>query len=616
VATVELDPQNADRVTVVSTYTELHLVEQIPGVRHDRKRSIHTAPKTWSTWMALQGIFTEWPLAIGPQYQGWLQFDFQHRVQPCLALRSSTNVLQDPNTPWDDKLFAFQRAGAAFMALAKQALLADEMGAGKTVTTISAVRRLHAYGADVFPVLCIVPNSTKRPWKREWDKWFPGLSVSVVGGGAQERAKALRPGFDVYVINWEAVQLHSRVAGHGNIRLVKCAQCDKNAGDPNLKISRCQTHEKELNHLDFHTVIIDEAHFMKNPEAIRTRAVWAVLRAKSVEYCYALTGTAIADTPDDLWPIMHGLRPLEYPTVDSYRSRYCLQSWDWEGNLVIVGINPNTRAEFFGFFDTRFRRMPKALVLPYLPPMMYEERDCPMSPKQAKAYKDMEKLLMADLDGEVLIAHGNLPKNTRLLQFASATCEYDPVTDEVTMTMPSPKITELLRVIEEAASPLVVCAESRKLLELASRELEKLKISHEMLVGGMTDDQRDAVIMNFDSGRSRILMFTKKTGGTGLNMTAADKMVRLDRSWSMLVEYQVMNRIHRIGSEKHKSITVIDLVAPGTKEERQFEVLGAKMARLEEINRDKMTLAAAGRHAEVQILEREEHAIVNSTLLA
>jgi SNF2 family DNA or RNA helicase len=627
VVTVEIDAQDSDRVVLQSGLVDLYLIEQLPGVRHDKKRSgnglnVHTAPCTWATWMALQGVFYDQLPQMGPQLSAWLNREWTERVEPCLSLRGTTDVFRDPATPWDDQLFGFQRAGAAFLGLAKTALLGDEMGAGKTVTLIATVRRLAAYGIDVFPVCCIVPNSTKRPWKRHWEKWFPGVKVSVVGGSAAERRKALEVEADIYVIHWEAVRLHSRLSPYGSIRLKTCTDCDRKKGDPNLKTARCETHVKELNRIPFRTVIADEAHLMANPESKQTRAVWSVMHGKQVEYRYASTGTPIGNHPGNLWPIMHGLHPGEYPTNESFRVRYCLITWSFSGEMVVAGINPNTRTEFFGFFDSRFRRMPKALVLPQLPPMLFEARDCPMTKAQTTAYKQMEKHLMAEVNegSELIVAKNNLAKNTRLLQFASATCElvFDGPEDKighVVMREPSPKIDEMLRVIEEAASPVVICAESRKLIDLASSRLDKEKILHHSLVGGLTDDVRDAMLTDFQQGRVPILLFTMKAGGTGLNMTAADKLIRMDRSWSMLINYQTINRFHRIGSEIHQACTVIDLVAPGTKEERQFTVLGQKMARLEEITRDKLTMRQAGQWAQVAALEQEEQNILNSTLL-
>lgn len=617
---VDLDPQNDERVVITARYMDLHLVEQVPGVLHDRKRSangtmVHTAPRTWATWMALQGVFYDRLPTLGPGYTEWLNRDWEERVQPCLNLRSATNVLSDPRTPWDKQLYPFQRAGVAFLSLAGQAILADDLGTGKTVTFINTLRRLDAYGIEVFPVLCVVPNSTKGQWRNEWERWFPGVRVSVVGGSATDRRRALTTEADVYVIHWEAVQLHSRLRGHGDIRLRKCAQCDKKAGDPKLKESRCETHKKELNQIEFRSVVADEAHLMKNPEAKRTRAIWAVMNGKHVRFRYAMTGTPIGDNPGDLWPIVHALVPSEYPTITSYRNRYCLQTWNWSGELIVVGINPNTRTEFFGFFDARFRRMPKELVLPFLPPVVYEARQAPMAPKQATAFKQMKKHLMAELEpGQVLTAPNNLAKNIRLLQFASATCVLEG--SEVRMTKPAPKLDIMLEVIQEAGNnSIVVCAESRKLIELASSYLDEKDIPHQLLVGGMTDDMRNAALHDLNSGRIKVLLFTMKAGGVGLNMTRANYMLRLERSWSMLINVQTLGRINRIGSEQHDSITVIDTVVPGTDEEKQFEVLGERMARLEEINRDKVILRQAGRLAEAAALEREEYALVNSWLL-
>lgn len=613
-AHLELHPDDPDRVIVTITDREVYLVEQLPGLLHARPGAPRTAPKTRATWLAAQALFQA-NLQVGSSYATWLKHDYETRVGPCLAIRYATDLQSDPATPWDARLRPFQKAGVAFLATAGCAVLGDEMGTGKTVQSISALRRLHEYGHHVFPVLCVVPNSTKGQWEEHWKHWFPGAQVQIVGGTPTQRRKALEESADVFVINWEAVRLHSRLAPYGNIRLAKCAE--HRGGDPNLAVSRCEVHEKELNRIKFRSVIVDEAHKMKDPHSKQTRAVWAVQFGESVRFRYSLTGTPIADHPGDLWPIMHGIAPLEYPTSTSFEQRYCLHTWDWSsGGLTVVGINPTTRDEFFGFFDPRFRRMPKALVLPYLPPVVKVRRDAPMGTKQAKAYETMRKKMMAEIgnpdgDDRILTAKSQLAKTMRLTQFANATVEFDEE-NNVTLTKPSPKVEVLLEVLEEASGQVIVCAESRKLIMLAAKRLEEKGYTYSLIVGGMTDAMRQVSLNDFKTGRVKVLLFTMKAGGEGLNMTEASTMVRLERSWSMLLNEQSVARFHRMGSEQHQSLTLVDVVAPGTIEERQFQRLREKSDRLEEITRDKITLQNAG--MDITALVAEEQSILNQML--
>lgn len=607
---VELDPKDAARLVLRTEDREIYLAQQVPGQRWDPERRVFTVPRSWAVWCALRGIF-ERRVALDDLSRTWFEDEYENRVRPSLALRRLTAVREDPRVPGDRRLYPFQRAGVAFLALAERALLGDEVGAGKTVQTIQALRRLSSYGHDVFPAVCVVPNSTKGQWAAHWEEWWEGLRVEVVDGSATKRRKILESEADVYVIHWQGVRLHSRLAPYGGIRLLRCGE--HRGGDPDLRESRCQVHERELNRIPLRTVVVDEAHRMKDATSQQTRAVWAVQRGAQVRYRFSLTGTPIADHPGDLWPIMHGLVPEEYPTRESYEKRYCLSAWSPFGGLNIVGINPAHREEFFQFFDPRFRRMPKALVLPFLPPVVYERRDAHMTPKQARAYREMEEDLMTrDEQGRLIVALGSLARNTRLVQFASAMAEVNAEGDVRLSDSPtSPKLDVLEEILEDAAKPVVVCAEHRQLIELAAARLERRKIPHHCLVGGLTSDQRTRMLRDLEEGVVRVLLFTTSAGGEGVNMTAADTIVRLQRSWSMLTNVQALGRVHRIGSEQHESVTVIDVVTPDTVEERQFEVYRDKLRRLEEIARDRATVSDAARLAD---LTSEESAILGGTI--
>ena len=135
------------------------------------------------------------------------------------SLRSATR-----NFP----LRSFQVAGAEWMVTVSQGLLADDMGTGKTVQTCAAWWYLTKWGAWPFPALVVCPNSVKDTWRRTIAEWLPQLRVQVVTGGMAARRKALAEDADVYVINYEAVRLHSRLAPYGTIAL---SDKEKTPGD-------------------------------------------------------------------------------------------------------------------------------------------------------------------------------------------------------------------------------------------------------------------------------------------------------------------------------------------------------------------------------------------------
>lgn len=355
---------------------------------------------------------------------------------------------------------------------------------------------------------------------------------------------------------------------------------------------------------------------MKDPKSKQTRACWAVQHGKDVKFAFGLTGTPIANHPGDLWAIMHGIAPEDYPVRTKYIDRYCMQGYSPFGGLNIVGVMPNTEAEFRQILNPRMRSMPKELVLPFLPPRVHPEpRYVEMSPKQRKAYKQMEDDMLTRLeDGTMIFATNSLTRNTRLLQFSSAFATVDD-DGNVRLSEPSSKLDELDNIIDEMdGQPLVVVAESSQLIYLAQARMEKRGISYRMITGDVAVPVREQNIIDFQEGRVQVMLMTIKAGGVGITLTRAGVMVFLQRSWSMVDNSQCEGRVHRIGSEIHDKIVIIDMVASGTVEEMQIPRLHEKLNRLQEIVRHRETLLANGNVDAVIALDAEAALIESSPL--
>lgn len=597
-------------ITLDAPYRQKDIVGMVPGAKWKPNwpNKPWAVPTSWGACKVLRGVFGE-QLEIGPELAKWSWEEFQGRVKPCTDLRMLTDLevpaIDDLVSRSGKKPLAFQKPGALFIATAKQCLLADEMGAGKTAQTIMAWKVLKYFGLDPFPALVICPNSVKPTWQREIEDWFPELVVNVISGSAAVRRKQLLSKAHVYVINWEAVMLHSRLAPYGSVALKRCVA--HGGADPKVTDSRCEVHPKELNALPFKTVVADEAHKLKSPQTKQTRAVWAVAHMPTVQFRIALTGTPIANDPGDLWSLMHFVDPVEYPTRTKFVDRYALMSWNTFGGMDIIGIRPETKDEFYSILDPRFRRMPKSLVLSYLPPKVPITREAEMGNQQAKAYEQMATHMIAELEGGLLLTTNPLTQMLRLVQFSSAYAHLDETMTEdgiisatkTRLAEPSNKIDELMELISELEKgyPLVVAAPSRQLIMLAQARLEKANISTRLIVGGLTPDQRQMGMDDFMSGRAQVILGTHGAMKEGLTLTRADMLVRLQRSWSLLDELQVVDRVHRIGSEIHESIKIVDIVTPYTVEWKQLAILREKENRLQEIVRDRETLIAGMRHA-------------------
>jgi SNF2 family DNA or RNA helicase len=231
---------------------------------------------------------------------------------------------------------------------------------------------------------------------------------------------------------------------------------------------------------------------------------------------------------------------------------------------------------------------------------MKERRDVEMSTKQKKAYEQMRDTMIAELEnGEALTAPSALTQTTRLLQFASsyATISTDTESGETKAVLvePSCKVDALIEDIENGdfgEDSVAVCAVSRQLIELLSARLTKLDIRHGLVTGAQDEDERQQAIDDFQSGNTKWLLFTAQAGGVGITLTAARRLVMLQRPWSLVDYKQAMDRVHRIGSEVHDSISIIDYVTENTVEERVIEVLDTKADNFDEVVRDRAKLLA------------------------
>jgi SNF2 family DNA or RNA helicase len=609
-----------NKIIVSCGWNEKELVKSIPGSKWDGSAKQWTLPLKWSSIVTTRGIFPE--VTFDDELTTYIWNEHNARVEPSLDLRNRLSYESVTNTPLDERLYDFQVAGAHWLNIAGNALLADEMGTGKTIQTIAA---LELKGDEALPALVICPNSVKMPWFKAIKNWHSKARPYVVTGSAGQRKKIIEEAQHdpnaIVIINIESVRLFSRLTSFGSVRLNRCRECDKVNGQESISSSKCEVHQKLFNTFGFKTVILDEAHRIKDPTSKQTRACWAVGRGDSVTWRIALTGTPLANHPGDLWSIMHFIEPEEFSNKSKFVSRYCLQSWNSFGGLDIVGVNPSTKTELFKILDPRMRRITKDLVLKDLPPKIRSVHYVEMTPKQRKAYNELDDNLITRLhDGSLVVAPNNLVAATRHIQLASAYMnvikpdETDPTTWVYRMCDPSPKLDALEEIIAdlELSKSFVVAAESRQLIELASARLEKAKIRHMLITGNVNQYERESALELFQSGKIRALLFTIKAGGTGLTMTAADTMIFLQRSWSMVDNLQAEDRVHRIGSEQHSAINYIDIVCQDTIEVDQIERLHDKAKRLEEIVRDRERRMMLG--LDVSDLAVEEDKIMNSFL--
>jgi SNF2 family DNA or RNA helicase len=596
----EIDPNDPTKIKISEFEWKYKvLLNQVPSAHFKTKDSSWTYSLTWQTCLALQSTFKS-NLTVGPKLQEWMRLLYGNVILPAYNMRMEITPQGWEGLMPDVGLYPHQKGDVAFLSTVRRGMLFNGMGSGKSISSMSAIRHLAAQGEDVFPLLVACPNSTKIGWKKEILKVWPGLKINVIDGTATQRRKLLEDQAHVYIINWESIRSHSKLKPYGSTALKRCPECK--GLDNRVKPASCEAHPKELNAIAFKSVIGDEIHRIKDPSSKVSRAFKAA--TGEAEIRIGLSGTPIASSPEDLFSPLNWLFPEAYPSKNKYIDRFCITADSAWGGKIVIGIRPEMEQEFFSGIDPFTRRMSKEVILPFLPPIVYERRDVEMGAKQAKAYKQMAEQMIAEVaDGEVVYTTSPLTKATRMLQFASsyAEVEYRNVYDDkqgmvvnkqyVRLSDPSCTLDAFMDDLPDYGDEsIVVFAVSSQLINMLSTRLEKLKIPHGLITGDQDAKERELHMENFQSGKTKLILCTIAAGGTGITLTKGSTAVFLQRSWSMIENLQAEARVHRIGSEQYESIRIIDYVTTGSTQEVVIKAVAEKSDQLEKILRDKVLL--------------------------
>ena len=576
--------ERGDRISITADFVDRERIKAVPGARWVAKDSTWQVPLSVPSATILQSEFGA-RLEASTAVKKAIRKLSASREQ---SLELSLNPLAKdytPITPGDERLRPYQRLGVDWLLTAETGLLGDEMGAGKTAQVVTALDSIEG------PHLIVCPKSVLWTWQREIAQWSSTLTPVVAAGSVAARRKAfatIEAGeANVLLIGYEALRSHTRNAPYGSIKLKRCEDCGGLPGA--VTEARCETHKKEANHIQWTSVVCDEAHRMKDAKALQTRAVWAVAHTPSVKFRWALTGTPVANSATDIWSILHFLDPVSWPSKTTFLDRWMdIVPNPW-GGMQVLGIKPERTKEFHDLVDPYLLRRTKAMVLPDLPPKVRMVLTCELSPKERKAYVQMRDDLIAELeDGTDLMALNPMVQVARLLQLASSTMITDEYSGAPTPVEPSTKLAlldEALDDIPEGESVIVWFAH-RKLLHLAEARLEKAGRNFVSFHGQCTDMERANAEQAFQAGNVPIMLLTIGAGKEGITLTRAATQIYVQRTWSLIDDLQSQDRLHRPG-QTAEQVTIIDLISEGTVEERLHEVLQTKAEGLEAVVRDR-----------------------------
>ena len=421
--------------------------------------------------------------------------------------------------------FHYQMDGIAFLYPRSHAIIADEMGLGKTMQTISAMRLL-VHRGELRRILLICPKPLVSNWQREFALWAPEIPLNVVGGTQQRRHFQWRqPEALVTIANYELLLRDEAVVT-----------------DPAL-------------HYDL--VALDEAQRIKNSRNSTAQVVRKIARTRS----WALTGTPIENSPDDLVGIFEFLSP----------------------GYLRPGMKPKQLRRAVA--DHVLRRT-KDAVLTDLPPKLYRDAHVDLTAEQRETYARAEDEGVVQLNdlGEGLTVQHVFELVLRLKQI----CNFDPATGA------SAKMERLAADLEECA------ASGRKAIVFSQwvRTLRRIKKQVRHLHpleyhGKIPPKEREGVIDRFrHDEKSSVILMSYGAGSVGLNLQFCGYVFLFDRWWNPAVEDQAINRAHRIGAAG--PVTVTRFLALQTIEERIDQVLEEKRELFDSILGEETTPSRLG----------------------
>ncbi|MBC2025848.1 DEAD/DEAH box helicase family protein [Listeria welshimeri] len=455
--------------------------------------------------------------------------------------RSFRELLTDITTQSEDsfslpkgvkaELRDYQLTGFEWMkSLAKYNLggiLADDMGLGKTVQTISFLASELEDNPNLKPVLIITPASLLYNWQSELEKFAPDIPVTVLHGTKQSR-----------IAEMEEIK-------HGHIYLISY---------PSLRQDIMN-----LADIPFSSVIIDESQAIKNYHTKASQAVRALKR----NHVFALSGTPLENSIDELWAIFQTLMPGFFPSLRKFKEI----SYD----KIAAMIRPFL-----------LRRL-KQDVVKELPDKIETNLYSELTDEQKTIYLAYLEKIQADLEE----SNGNAGEErikllaglTRLRQICC-----DPSLFVENYQGESGKLLQLFDTIQTArenGKRILIFSQFTGMLAIIRRKLEEEGHTLFYMDGKTPAKTRLDMVNAFNEGENDIFLISLKAGGTGLNLVGADTVILYDLWWNPAVEEQATGRAHRIGQKR--VVQVFRMITKGTIEERIFDLQKKKQALVDEL---------------------------------
>ncbi len=400
-------------------------------------------------------------------------------------------------------------------------VLADDMGLGKTVQALGVLLERSADG----PALVVAPTSVGENWSRETARFTPSLNALLYRDADRDSLiESAGPG-DLVIVSYQLLQR-----------------------DAKRFASRA-----------WHTLVLDEAQFIKNAQTKTSQAI----RKIDADWRIGLSGTPLENHLGELWSLFRTLSPGLLGSWDRFRQRFA--------DPIERLKDDQKRKSLAQMVRPFILRRTKDKVLKELPPRTEITLHAELSAGERRRYEDARLAALTELSGvgenDQKVGQQRIRTLAWLTKLRQLACH--PRLVDQSWKKSSAKLDLLMSLVEELREGnhrALIFSQFVKHLKLIRAALDERDIEYQYLDGTTPAKERQRRVDSFQEGEGDLFLISLKAGGTGLNLTGADYVIHLDPWWNPAVEDQATDRAHRIGQER--PVTVYRLVAEGTIEEQ------------------------------------------------
>jgi hypothetical protein len=426
-------------------------------------------------------------------------------------------------------------------------LLADEPGLGKTAQALLA-----AQAADAFPLLAVVPNVVKTNWAREAGLWTPNRPATVIHGDGE----SIDAFADIVVVNYEVLDRH--VGWLGDI--------------------------------GFRSMVVDEAHFIKNKSSQRSQHVLELserIRKRTARpLLMALTGTPLINDIEDFRAIWQYLG-----WIDDKKPRAELMQKLEEIGLTPIdrGFYPAARARVIDMGIVRRRKVDVAADIPArriadLPVELDDEAGRSIR----EAERELARRLVARYESALATRTSGPTVDGIDHELVRRVATWER--EDTTTTAGAENVFGMMRRIGQAKAGLaadyaaqlarnvgkvVFFAKHVDVMDAAEELFEKRGIRYSSIRGNQTPKVRQRNVDAFvEDPDVAVVVCSLSAAGVGINLQVASNMVLAELSWTDAEQTQAIDRIHRIGQDQ--PVTAWRVIASQTIDTKIAELIDSK----------------------------------------